>query len=100
MPNTTKVVRIGSGEVMDAVVTEWGFVWGTENLKEDGGNLPNRYSEGRMAEGGNPSLRNFALFDSQREAQAQLIRDHITSLQAQVAQVEQSLLALYAAGKE
>ena len=95
MLNLTKVVRIGTGKVIEAVVTEGGQVWKPEYLKKDGGIPKNRYTSERIVEEGWVTLYCYAPYDPQRERLAQPIRDHIAGLRAQMEEAEQGLLALY-----
>ena len=95
MSNLTRVVRIGTGEQEEAVVTDWGAVWKIESLKKDGSPPLNRILDGRMAAGEGVYLGSYATFDPQREEQAQLIRVRIAALRSQVEEAEKELLALY-----
>lgn len=100
-PKLTRVVRIRSGEVIDAAIEadEWlSRIWRPEHLKKDGGFPLNRYADGGIARKGSICLQDWAIYQAEREAQAQPIRDHIVDLHTQIEQAERELLSIYKEG--
>ena len=95
------VVRIATGEIMEAVLTPGKYeclkVWLPSQLKKDGTPNLTKLAAGTIED--RPlsfySSTWFALFNPEREARAQPIRDQIKALQDQVNLVQKELMAVY-----
>lgn len=98
------VVHIGSGNQRDMAISDNGLsLYFPNHLRKDGRNNLNHSSDGFMVTLSYPRLGQYGLCDTEREAKAKPLREHIASLQAAIKMTESSLLALYTSpleGKE
>ena len=89
-------VKIGSGEKREVVLYSYSnenfrFIYFPEHLRKDGLPNGNRRCDGFLG----TSLNEWALYDEEREAQAQLIRYRVAELMREVHQAQEDLQALY-----
>ena len=99
MMDTTKVVNVFDGKLREAVIQEGNYcrlIWWPEHLTKQGHFPGNRVADAVLVEGATSYYYSgWALYDAEREARTQIVRERIAALEAELRAEQTKLFALY-----